>query len=88
MIEKINISIQFQDSDALHAGQLTTVAGKNYFKYDAKFLKTGLNLSPVKLKFDDSIQPCPAAPFDNLLGVFNDSLPDGRGKLIVDRSVL
>lgn len=88
MIEKLNISIQFEDSDALRVGQLTSVAGKNYFKYDAEFLKTELNLSPVKLKFDDSIQPCPAAPFDNLFGVFNDSLPDGWGRLIVDRYLL
>jgi serine/threonine-protein kinase HipA len=88
MMEKINISIHFEDADELHVGQLTTVAGKNYFKYDAKFLKTGLNLSPVKLKFDDSIQPCPASPFEDLFGVFNDSLPDGWGRLIVDRYLL
>ncbi len=88
MIEKLNISIKFEDSDALRVGQLTSVAGKNYFKYDAEFLKTELNLSPFKLKFDDSIQPCPAAPFDNLFGVFNDSLPDGWGRLVMDRYLL
>lgn len=88
MIEKLNITLQFEASDSLRVGQLTSVAGKNYFKYDAAFLKTELNLSPFKLKFNDSIQPCPAAPFDNLFGVFNDSLPDGWGRLIVDRYVL
>lgn len=88
MIEKLNISIQFEDSDVLRVGQLTSVAGKNYFKYDAEFIKTELNLSPVKLKFNDSIQPCPTVPFDNLFGIFNDSLPDGWGRLIVDRYLL
>jgi serine/threonine-protein kinase HipA len=88
MIEKINISIHFEEFEPLQVGQLTSVSGKNYFKYDAKFLKTGLNLSPVKLKFDDSIQPCPVTPFDDLFGIFNDSLPDGWGRLIVDRYLL
>lgn len=88
MSEKVNIALKFAEEENLLVGQLTLVEGKIYFKYDSDFLKTNLNLSPFKLKFDDSIQRCPETPFDGLFGVFNDSLPDGWGRLVMDRYLL
>lgn len=56
-----------------------------YFRYDMDYLSNGYNISPFKLKFDDSIQSCDLSFFEGLFGVFHDSLPDGWGRLLLDR---
>ncbi len=50
-------------------------------------MKTGLNLSPFKLPFSGEIVRAEPQPFDGLFGVFNDSLPDRWGRLLLDRSL-
>jgi len=55
-------------------------------KYDAEFLKAGLNLSPFLLPMQAGAQtPQASNPWHGLFGVFNDSLPDGWGLLLMDR---
>jgi hypothetical protein len=46
-----------------------------------------LNLSPIKLPFSGDISSADKQSFDGLFGVFNDSLPDGWGRLLLDRSL-
>lgn len=87
-MNKIDIHIDFNPNDHYKMGTLTHVDGEIYFKYDQNFLKRNINPSPFKIQFNDNIQKCPKIPFDNLFGVFNDSLPDAWGKLIVDRHLL
>ncbi|RUT78866.1 hypothetical protein DLK05_06210 [Ancylomarina longa] len=58
-----------------------------YFRYHSDFLKKGLNISPIKLPFTQEITNAEKEPFDGLYGVFNDSLPDGWGRLLLDRSL-
>ncbi len=59
-----------------------------YFEYDADFLKTGLELSPFKLPLKTGVVRCDDHSFDGLFGVFNDSLPDGWGRLLLDRKLI
>jgi len=67
-------------------GQLVDFKKKIYFEYDAKFLELGLNLSPFLLPLKPGAQTPPASnPWSGLFGVFNDSLPDGWGLLLMDR---
>lgn len=87
-MERLEVNIQFDEEHEEQVGSLSLVDGEIYFRYNKTFLQKRKNLSPFKLKFDDSIQKCPANPFDNLFGLFNDSLPDGWGKLIVDRYLI
>lgn len=87
-MNKIDVFIDFNTQNNHKLGTLTDVDGEIYFKYDQNFLKKNINPSPFKLQFNESIQKCPKIPFDNLFGVFNDSLPDAWGKLIVDRHLL
>ena len=70
----------------LLVGQLAIFKKKIYFEYDASFLETGLNLSPFLLPMKSGAQtPQASNPWQGLFGVFNDSLPDGWGLLLMDR---
>jgi serine/threonine-protein kinase HipA len=85
---KIKVEIRNSIKESIPLGVLTLIDGKIYFKYNLEFLEIGINPSPFRIKFDDSIQACPQTPFDGLFGLFADSLPDGWGKLIVDRFLI
>ena len=59
--------------------------GKIFFQYDRTWLEQGFSLVPGMMAFDASAQPARAPLFEQLHGVFNDSLPDGWGMLLMDR---
>ncbi|ESQ91471.1 protein HipA [Asticcacaulis sp. AC460] len=54
------------------------------FEYDPDFVTTGLELSPYKLPLGLGIRTADDG-FEGLFGLFNDSLPDGWGRLLLDR---
>ncbi|WP_027685699.1 type II toxin-antitoxin system HipA family toxin [Rhizobium leguminosarum] len=56
-----------------------------YFEYSAEFLAAPLPVSPFNLKENAGLIAAPRDPFDGLHGLFNDSLPDGWGRLLLDR---
>lgn len=56
-----------------------------YFEYSAEFLAAPLPVSPFNLKDNAGLIAAPRDPFDGLHGLFNDSLPDGWGRLLLDR---
>ena len=66
-------------------GTLATKDKKIYFEYDRAFLATGIQISPYKLPLKSGVMRCDDDIFDGIWGVFADSLPDGWGKLLVDR---
>ncbi|WP_302820458.1 type II toxin-antitoxin system HipA family toxin [Fusobacterium ulcerans] len=55
------------------------------FEYDEKWLLEGFSVSPFSLPLIKKVFLPKIDPFDGLFGVFSDSLPDGWGKLLVDR---
>lgn len=55
------------------------------FEYDAEWLEDGFSISPFHLPFEAGLFTSQKEPFDGLFGVFNDSLPDGWGNLLIDR---
>jgi len=57
------------------------------FEYDASFLASGIEISPIKLPHRPGVSVADTTIFDGLFGVFNDSLPDGWGRLLLDRAV-
>jgi serine/threonine-protein kinase HipA len=57
------------------------------FEYDASFLASGIEISPIKVPLRPGVSIADTAIFDGLFGVFNDSLPDGWGRLLLDRTV-
>ncbi len=58
------------------------------FEYDAEWLATGFSISPFSLPLQKKVFIPRFEPFAGLFGVFNDSLPDGWGRLLVDRLLL
>ncbi|RLA68934.1 MAG: type II toxin-antitoxin system HipA family toxin [Epsilonproteobacteria bacterium] len=66
-------------------GTLALVEGKIYFEYSRDFLETGLELSPFKLPLKSGAVCNEDGEFEGLFGLFNDSLPDGWGRLLIDR---
>jgi len=69
-------------------GRLALKGRKIYFEYDKEFLKSSIELSPYKLPLKKGVFHCEDRVFDGLFGVFADSLPDGWGKLLLDRSLM
>ncbi len=55
------------------------------FEYDTGWIETGFSISPFFLPLQTGVFTAKPEPFDGLFGVFNDSLPDGWGNLLVDR---
>ena len=57
------------------------------FEYDASFIASDIEISPIKLPLRPGVFIADTTIFDGLFGVFNDSLPDGWGRLLIDRTV-
>jgi serine/threonine-protein kinase HipA len=55
------------------------------FQYDAEYLTDGIAVSPFALPLTPELFVAKRLPFDGNFGVFDDSLPDGWGRLVLDR---
>ena len=55
------------------------------FEYTADWLREGFSISPFSLPLIPGVRISQSTPFDGLFGIFADSLPDGWGRLLVDR---
>lgn len=55
------------------------------FEYSEEWLQNGFSLSPFSLPLTPGVRISKADPFNGLFGIFADSLPDGWGRLLVDR---
>ena len=76
------------NASKIAVGRLAYVDSKVYFEYDTSFLKTGIELSPYKLPLKSGVHVCEDTIFEGLYGLFADSLPDGWGRLLLDRHFL
>ncbi|WP_439544466.1 type II toxin-antitoxin system HipA family toxin [Hyphomicrobium sp.] len=68
-------------------GRIAATNRQILFEYDAEFIASSIQISPFRLPLATGIAIGDAAVFDGLFGVFNDSLPDGWGRLLLDRAV-
>lgn len=55
------------------------------FEYHPDWIQNGFSISPLILPLKSGVFTSKWEPFDGLFGVFNDSLPDGWGRLLIDR---
>lgn len=55
------------------------------FEYNVSYLQTGVSISPFFLPLKAQVFVAKRDPFAGNFGVFDDSLPDGWGNLILDR---
>ena len=62
-----------------------TSDGAYVFQYSKIWQQEGFSISPFSLPLNNAIQSAQTNIFDGLHGIFSDSLPDGWGRLLVDR---
>lgn len=55
------------------------------FEYNGDWLAEGFSITPFSLPLEKKVFMPKVEPFEGLFGVFADSLPDGWGRLLVDR---
>ncbi|GHV28297.1 toxin HipA [Synergistales bacterium] len=58
------------------------------FEYSEDWISGGFAISPFKLPLQKGVFIAKRSPFEGNFGVFNDSLPDGWGRLLIDRMLL
>ncbi len=68
-------------------GLLYENRGRIFFEYTPEFLQSAIELSPFKLPLKPGVFEDTKRTFDGLFGLFNDSLPDGWGCLLLDRKL-
>jgi len=85
-ITQIKVGLDF-GADILPVGRLAIRDGDIYFEYDSAFLDCGLEISSLRLPLSPELKSFDRTLFEGLPGVFNDSLPDGWGRLLLDRSM-
>ena len=84
-MKKLEVRFTRSPDDSMFVGVLAEDRGRVYFEYAAAFLATGLNLSPFHLPFEPGLFEHSDHQFGPLPGLFDDSLPDGWGLLLMDR---
>ena len=84
-IDKLDVMM-----DGRHVGTLASVNSRNMvaFEYSESWLRDGFSISPFSLPLREGVfMPKNSIYFDGLFGVFDDSLPDGWGRLLMDRKL-
>ncbi len=85
-INLISVSLD-RGETSLRVGRLASRDHRIYFEYDPECIKRKLEISPFHLPLKAGLQSFDNSPFDGLPGIFNDSLPDGWGRLLLDRAI-
>lgn len=76
------------DNSKSEIGEMILDKNKIYFKYNTDFIAAGLQISPFKLPLSSEIMLPKENHFDGLFGVFSDAIPDGWGKLLLDKKLM
>lgn len=84
-MKKLTVQLRKSPDDTLTVGQLADADRRIYFEYDTDFLRRGLHLSPFKWPLRPGLFEHVERNFGPLPGLFDDSLPDGWGLLLMDR---
>lgn len=66
-------------------GTLALYDGVAAFEYSSDWLTQGFSISPLSLPLQTGVFMPKHHPFDGVFGIFSDSLPDGWGRLLLDR---
>lgn len=86
MKEINHLTVKYHDREV---GTLAeTKDGKCAFQYNRQWIAEGFSLSPLSLPLDERVFVPKSDALEGLFGVFSDSLPDGWGRLLVDRMLL
>lgn len=84
-MKQVEVRLCFGPAQTWPVGRLAEVGRRRYFEYDPDFLTRRLALSPFRLPLQVGAIEHRDREFGPLPGVFEDSLPDGWGRLLMDR---
>ena len=82
---EIEVRFHLMPNQVITVGHLISYKKQILFEYTPEFIKTGLALSPFYLPNQPGVFIEKERVFAGLYGVFNNSLPDGWGLLLMDR---
>ena len=88
MARRLNIELDFGDCKRT-VGQIEWIPNQRVaaVEWDIGFSATPLPISPYTISSLDGLHLGKPYPFEGLPGVFADSLPDGWGRLLIDREL-
>jgi len=81
-MKRLQVRYHAQPDDVIAVGELAEEGRQFFFEYDEAFLARGYPLSPFKLPVAPGLQT-----FTKLPGVLDDALPDGWGRMLMDRFI-
>ncbi len=84
-VTRLAVSYEPEEGRSIRVGRLATRDHRILFEYDPTFIASGVELSPFKLPRRPGVVIGDPRVFDGLMGLFEDSLPDGWGRLLIDR---
>jgi serine/threonine-protein kinase HipA len=84
-VDRLTVFYEPAEERRVRVGRLATNGRELLFEYDPELLQAGLEISPIKLPLRPGVTVGDPALWDGLMGVFEDSLPDGWGRLLIDR---
>ena len=83
-ITALTVGLDFGNG-RIPVGRLALHEQALYFSYESSYLNQKLEISPFMLPLKAGVMSFDRTLFEGLPGVFNDSLPDGWGRLLFDR---
>lgn len=83
-VNEVKIGLNFGNT-TIPVGRLAIRNRKIYFEYHGTFIEANLDISPLHLPLKSGVRSFDYNLFEGLPGIFNDSLPDGWGRLLFDR---
>ncbi len=84
-MKKLEVRLTAAPNEERTVGTLVERRGVVFFEYHDEFLRDGLDLSPFKLPREPGLFEHRDLSFGPLPGLFDQSLPDGWGLLLMDR---
>lgn len=87
-MKKLDVHLTNGPGDRRLVGQLAETGRRISFEYDSGFLQDPLWLSPFKLPPGPGLHEHRDRTFGPLFGLFDDSLPDGWGLLLMDHAFM
>jgi serine/threonine-protein kinase HipA len=84
-MKTLTVRFQRRPDDITTVGTLIEKDHRSYFVYDQDFIRSGVELSPLRLRLQPGLIEHSNHAYGPLPGLFDDSLPDGWGLLLMDR---
>ena len=82
---KLTVKLDFGSGREMRVGTFSEVGRDTAFEFAGEFLSSGLNPAPFRLRTGGGLKIYDRSGNMETFGLFDDSLPDGWGRRIVDR---